>query len=398
MIEERIKKGLDYIFETGQDFIEDLLDMVTIEAPSLHEEARAKELCNRFRNAGLENVHIDRSGNAVGVHWGKNREEFVLLEAHMDTVFPFGTVTERPQVDENGIIRCPGISDNTAGLVNLVYVAETLRYIDVQTERSIIFAGTINEEGMGSESGIETLLEDYKGRISCCITVDGCEYQDIVYKGTAIKTKKYTFKGMAGHPYSEYGEIPQVLSIAAEIASEISQFEVPKEPKTVVVVTSLHAGDDRVIHAIPDTASFIVNYRSNSRTWMEKLDYDIETLVKARLEEEKLKWKEAGREVELSYSCELLCNVLGGEQSEDCEIVRALDEAIRELGGEPYYAKGGCCNSNVPISMGIPAVAIGTSNLELGEHTLDEFTPADHIYKCTQEILLMVLKMGGIAE
>lgn len=38
----------------------------------------------------------------------------------------------------------------------------------------------------------------------------------------------------------------------------------------------------------------------------------------------------------------------------------------------------------------------GTSNLERGEHTLEEFTPTEHIYKCTQEIFLMALKIGGM--
>lgn len=389
------EQGLQYIYNSRQDFIEDLLDMTAIEAPSFHERQRAEALCKKFEEAGLSDVHIDKTGNAVGIRWGASRSQYILLEAHMDTVFPFGTVTERPKVGGDGIIRCPGVSDNTAGLVNLIYVAKALQYIDLRTEKTLIFAGTVNEESMGDSDGIKGLLEDYAGKIEACITIDGCEYNDIVYKATAIKTKKYTLQGMGGHPYSEYGVIPQVLTLVSEMAVKIGAIPVPGEPKTIVAVTSLRAGDEAVIHAIPDTASFIVNYRSNSKAWMEKLDAEIEHIVKETLSAEREKWMALGENLCLDYSSELLCDMLGGEQADDCEIVKALDEAIREVGGSPYYAKGGCCNSNVPISMGIPAVAIGTSNLERGEHTLEEFTPTEHIYKCTQEIFLMALKMGG---
>lgn len=388
--------GLNYIYNHRQDFIEELLDMTAIEAPSFHEKARAEALCRYFENAGLDNVHIDRTGNAIGVRWGRDRNSFVLFEAHMDTVFPFGTITERPSVGKDGMIRCPGVSDNTAGLINLVHVARALQFADVQTENTLIFAGTVNEESMGGNDGIEGLLADYGDRIKASITIDGCEYNDIVYKATAIKTKRYTIHGMGGHPYSEYGMIPQTLYLAGKIAAGISEIPVPEEPKTVVVVTNLHAGDETILHAIPETATLTVNYRSNSKEWMEKLDEEIEHIVKRTISEEKTKWINADKAVQLDYSQELLCDIAGGEQRDKCEIVRALDEAIREVGGNPYYAKGGCCNSNVPISMGVPAVAMGTSNLERGEHTLAEFTPVEHIYKCTQEIFLMALKMGGM--
>lgn len=391
----RREQGLRFIYKYRQDFLEELLDMTAVEAPSFHEERRAEILCKRFAQAGLDNVHIDKAGNAIGFRWGRDRESYILIEAHMDTVFPFGTVTTRPGIDEDGIIRCPGVSDNTAGLINLIYTAEALRYAEIHLEKTLIFAGTVNEESEGNH-GIKSLLETYNDGIKACLTIDGCEYEDIVYKATAIKTKKFVIYGMGGHPYSEYGVVPQVLKTAAEIVSSISDIAVPKEPKTVVVVTSLCAGDENMPHAIPNKASFVVNYRSNSKVWMKLLDEKIDAIVQCAVNREKEKWNFSEKEITLGYAEELLCDVPGGEQSDDYWIVRALDRVIRELGGEPYYAKGGCCNSNIPIALGIPSVAIGTSNLERGEHTIKEFTPTDHIYKCTQEVFLMALELGGM--
>ena len=395
-MDQKTETGLQYIYENRARFIEDLLDMTAIEAPSHHEQARAEELCRRFRDAGLADVHIDSVGNAIGFHYGRERDTFVLLEAHMDTVFPFGTVTERPTVGPDGVIRCPGVSDNTAGLVNLVHVARTITSLDIETKYTLVFAGTVNEEGQGND-GIKGLLDTFGDRLKYSITVDGCEYQDIVYLATAIRAKRYVIRGMGGHPYSEYGVIPQALRVASEIAGRITEIRVPAEPKTTVVVSNIHAGDPAVTNAIPETAELTIDFRSNSQKWMKHLDETIEMIVRSSVEAEACKWTLSEKEIRLDYDEEVLLDVPGGEQPADMPLVKMLEESILAVGGTPYFAKGGCCNSNVSIARGIPTVAMGTSNLELGEHTLDEFMPTDHIYKCTQEIFLMALKAGGYA-
>lgn len=392
------EKGLQFIYDSKEQFIEDLLDMLTIESPSHHEGARAKALCSKMKEAGLEDVHIDAVGNAVGLHYGRKRDTFVLFEAHMDTVFPFGTIKEKPKVDSDGIIRCPGVSDNTAGLINLVHVARTINRLNIETEYTLVFAGTVNEEGQGENDGIRELLNTFGENLKYCITIDGCEYQDIVYLATAIRAKKYVIHGMGGHPYSEYGIIPQALRIASEIACQISAIQVPEEPKTTVVVSNIHSGNPNVTNAIPESAELTVDFRSNSKKWMEYLDETIREIVQKCIDEEKSRWDLPEKQIDLNFEEKVLLDIPGGEQHQDEPLVKMLEEAILEVDGTPYYAKGGCCNSNVAIAYGIPTVAMGTSNLELGEHTVDEFMPTDHIYKCTQEIFLMVLKAGGYEE
>jgi acetylornithine deacetylase/succinyl-diaminopimelate desuccinylase-like protein len=70
-------------------------EMVRIPAPPFGEKARGLWLCERFRDVGLDNPHIDEVGNAIGTRSGRApRAGRVLLSAHIDTVFPAGTKIE----------------------------------------------------------------------------------------------------------------------------------------------------------------------------------------------------------------------------------------------------------------------------------------------------------------
>ena len=107
----------------------------------------------------------------------------------MDTVFPRGTVTAAPSVID-GEIHCPGVGDNTVGLVTVITALKVLNHLGIQTRHDLIFAGTVREEGLGNLGGIRRLIDTFRNSLDACITVDGFQYQDIVYKGSGIHTER----------------------------------------------------------------------------------------------------------------------------------------------------------------------------------------------------------------
>ena len=50
----------------------------------------------------------------------------VLLVGHLDTVFPEGTVAERPMSRDEKRLYGPGVSDMKSGLLNIIWVMRTL--------------------------------------------------------------------------------------------------------------------------------------------------------------------------------------------------------------------------------------------------------------------------------
>ncbi len=379
---QREKEGLMYIRSNFDHFLDNLLDMVMIEAPTGYEQKRAEKMCEAFQLYGLHEVCIDEHGNAIGIRRGRCRDRYILLEAHMDTVFPFGTVSEIPKIID-GKIFCPGIGDNTAGLAEILMVLETLQELSIETEYSLLFAGTVCEEGRGSLRGIKGILSDYGKQITQVITVDGFQYEDIVYNATGIVTKKITLQGQGGHS-AEQGIAPQAILTGAEMVNQIKNIDLPLESGATLAVTMFSSGNEENPHTIPETADVIVNYRCRSSLDLQRIDEQLLRLV----------WEICNR-AEILYNIETLCDIPAGTQSREVGIVRALAEVIRDLGGEARYAEGGCTNANAAIHAGIPAVAVGSSNIDYREHTLQEYMEVEKARICIEEIYLLILRLSA---
>ena len=86
-----VKTSLDFLKTDGELTLEQQIAMAKIPAPTFHEREKALVFCEHLKELGLTDVHLDRFGNAIGVRRGKGKGPRVILEAHMDTVFPLDT-------------------------------------------------------------------------------------------------------------------------------------------------------------------------------------------------------------------------------------------------------------------------------------------------------------------
>ena len=153
-----VKEALAFIEANQPEAIEEQKELVLIEAPTGHEENRAKVFAEKFKALGLEDVHTDRGGNVIGIRRGTGKGPKVLIEGHMDTVFPFGTV--KGVEEKDGFLYAPGIGDDTRALAMLLCLIRTLNKTGIQTAGDIVFVGTTREEGMGGLGGMKDFLAD----------------------------------------------------------------------------------------------------------------------------------------------------------------------------------------------------------------------------------------------
>ena len=386
-----IQECIKYLELSEEQTLEEQIDLACIEAPTNYEQERAEHICSLMESYGLESVSIDGGGNASGMLQGSEGNGCILVEAHMDTVFPKGTVTERPTCVD-GVIRCPGIMDNARGVAVMLAVVRTLTHNHVKPRKNVLFAATAGEEGMGSLRGMRYLFENRKD-ITASISIDGGDFDNIVYCGTGVQTREFIFKGKGGHAYGAFGTVSQCLHAAARAVAKIADIQTPEEPKTTFAVTNFHAGNQAGIHSIADSASFVINYRSNGAEMLKRLHDEIEEAVTSAVRDENTRWDKETVTVEER----ILCNVPAGSIDRDTPIVQAMDAIIRHLGAEPYYAKGGCTNANIPISLGLQAVCAGSSNFDYRVHSLDEFFPIrDTNCKGAQQVLLLTMAMAGL--
>src|SRR5262249_54092794 len=120
----QVRTALDWLqshlAETG-----DTQSRITeIPAPPFQESARAQAMKALLESAGLS-AQIDKIGNVIATLSGANTKsasnEYVVLSAHLDTVFPPGTDTKVRR--ESNRFLAPGISDNGTGLAALIAIA-----------------------------------------------------------------------------------------------------------------------------------------------------------------------------------------------------------------------------------------------------------------------------------
>src|ERR1019366_4325330 len=193
------------------------MELARIPAPPFGEAARADWVQYRFRELGLKDVHIDAVGNVLGVIPGEDTEDgYVSISAHIDTVFPEGTLLDIRRERER--LYGPSISDNAAGVVALLAIAGAIREIRIQPSSPIVFIGNVGEEGEGNLRGIRHIFNEtrWKDVIDFSVMIDGAGTDSIIAEGLGSRRFEVTVTGPGGHSWSDYG-VPNPIVVLARI-------------------------------------------------------------------------------------------------------------------------------------------------------------------------------------
>ncbi|HZG43342.1 MAG TPA: M20/M25/M40 family metallo-hydrolase, partial [Longimicrobium sp.] len=365
----RVRQALEYVRQTEPQTIEDQIAICQIEAPPFKEARRAEDLRARFAAMGLRNVRIDSVGNVIAERPGAPGEPAVVISGHLDTVFPEGTdVTVKR---EGTILRAPGIGDDCRGLAILLGIARAMDQAQVRTRGTIIFVGTVGEEGAGNLRGVRHLFShELKDRVDYFISVDGT---GLGLTRDAVGSHRYTvtFRGPGGHSYGDFG-VPNPVHALGRAIAKVSEFQVPADPRVTFSVGVIQGGTS--VNSIAMSAGMQVDMRSVDAGALQALDDRFQDAIREALAEENARWRSGER---LTVSVDTIGIRPAGSQPADAAIVRAANAAGRSLGFDvPAIASS--TDANIPISLGIPAVTIDGGGKGGGAHSLSEwFDTAD---------------------
>lgn len=382
-----VRRALDFIKEYEPKTIEEQIRTCEIPAPPFKEQVRAEYYKKRFTELGLKNVRIDREGNVIGERLGANTATSLVLAAHLDTVFPEGTDVK---VKRSGtVLTAPGIGDDCRGLTVMLTVIRALNEAKIQTNGSVIFVANVGEEGLGDLRGVRHLFkEELKGRITQFISIDGTGL-GITNAGVGSNRYRVTFKNSGGHSYGAFGMQNPIHALGRAI-EKISRFEVPKQPKTTFNVGRIEGGTS--VNSIAHTAWMEMDMRSESATELAKLDAAFKRAVNEAVEEENAFWKS---DKKVTVEIKLVGERPVGEQPEDAPIVKIALAASAALKVKSDLGASST-DSNLPMSLGIPAITISGGGKGRGAHSLDENFDTTDSYLGTQRALLVVLGIVGL--
>ncbi len=289
---------------------------------------KAARLLEMFKEEGLTDCHIDEYGNCIGIRKGTGGGKTVLVEGHMDTVFPLDTKLEI--VREDGFIKCPGIVDDTRGCATVLSTIRALNAAGIETKGDIQFVGTVQEEGTGALKGMQYYVNHHP-ELDASISVDGPGFQEITYEATGIQTYEINFHGIGGHACGAFAKVANPIHAAGRAIAKISEIQVPKEPMTTFAVTTMQAGSFEAVHAIVPVAQIRFNFRSNSQEELEKLRKKIFDAIDEACKEETERW---GMDT-ITYDVKHICDVNAGHQD-----AHAPDRRGRHGGGRVSWMRG----------------------------------------------------------
>ena len=393
-----VKKALEFAKEDEKNDIEQLIEMTLIEAPTFHEHKRAQYMAARYKELGLENVTIDKDLVVSGVRKGVGGGPTVVVDGHMDTVFPEGTVKEVRR--EGDYLYAPGVGDDTAALAMELGILRALNAGGVKTKGDIIFTATPREEGIGMLGGMRDFMNGHHEEVDCLVAIDGGRMSGITYQATGMRTVEVTFRGRDGHAAGMFGKISNSLNAAARAVAKIAEIRVPEDPWTIFCVSNFHAGNDAGIHAIAGTTVIKYNIRSNSEEELAKLDDEIGRCIQEACDEEQARW---GKDA-ITWERKYLATAPAGTQDVECSLCQAMYHVCEEYDTDPQFGFGGCTNASYGIAHGIPSICIGRQfvprgmNIGSTAHQLNENMYIKDYYKCVQMGMLVTLMMTGTPE
>ena len=385
----RVRAALEQLRADNTWLIEQQISICQIEAPPFKERRRAEDFVARFRALGYAGARIDAEGNVIVERPGDPGEPTAVLSAHLDTVFPEGTdVTVRRSGDT---LRGPGIGDDCRGLAVLLATARALDHAQVRTRGTIVFVGTVGEEGAGNLRGVRHLFDaSLKGRIDYFLSVDDAE---LTLTASAVGSNRYrvTYRGPGGHSNADFG-MPNPIHALGRAISLLSEVEVPEHPKTTFSVGIVAGGTS--VNAIAAAASMDVDLRSESAAALGSLDSTFRRVVTAALDAERARWPRSN--AALSVHIDTIGIRPAGAQPDTAMIVRTALAAGRALGFSTI-PRATSTDANLPISRGIPAITIGYGGIGRGMHSLGEsWIETPDAYLGPQWAMLITLALTGV--
>ncbi len=393
MSNPEVRRALDVVRERDTETMADLRTLTEIPAPPFMEDARGRAFLDMLEAIGVDSAWVDDVGNVIGLRRGSGGGAVLAVAGHLDTVFPEGTdVTIRVSGDS---LLAPGIADDTRGLAAVLAILRALNEADVRTAGDLLFIGNVGEEGLGDLRGMKHLFREGGPRIDAFISIDGTGSEGITHMGLGSHRYRVTFEGPGGHSWGAFG----LANPAHALGRAIRHFQDGADPFTrdAPFRTSYNVGrigGGTSVNAVPFEAWMEIDMRSEGTETLEGVDAILQQAIARALEEENTLRR---RGAPLTVDVAMIGDRPSGETPVEHELVQHAAAATRALGLRPSFGRSST-DSNIPISLGIPAITIGGGGIGFGAHSLHEgFRNVDgHVG--IQRALLIVVAQAGLAR
>jgi tripeptide aminopeptidase len=364
-----VRAALDWFRRERTWIQEQHLTLCRVPAPTFFEQKRAEWIAARFRALRWD-AKIDRAGNVVASLEHRRDAPLIAVTAHLDTVLAPRTADDI-KVSGDGKLFGPGVSDNGAGLSALLAIAAVWQAAKPLGESTLspVLIANVGEEGEGNLSGMRYLCRSgATSRMKAFLVLDGPGTDRITSQALASRRFDVSITGPGGHSWSDYGVGNPVhaLSRAVTLFVTLVNDRVPAAPPKSSFNFGLIEGGSS-INSIPSEARAKVDLRSESAARIDEMAALLGTAVEEAVGVENS--RSTGR---VAAKMKEIGSRPGGGLADGAPILEYMRAVDAHLGIRSHLD----CSStdaNIPLSLGIPALSIGTGGQGGGAHTAAEW-------------------------
>lgn len=344
------------------------LALCRIPAPTFHERARAEWFLEQFSSFGLS-ARLDRAGNVLASRTDAPRSApLVAVTAHLDTVL---APSNPAQIEfARGKFHGPGVSDNGAGLAALLALARASAESPLSSgSAALLFVANVGEEGEGNLSGMRFLCRPSPllSRIRSFVILDGPSVDHITSEALACRRFDITMTGSGGHSWADHGTANPVHALCRLITNFVERRSGVRTLERCSFNFGVIDGGSTV-NAIPSSARAKLDLRSSDPVTLDSLVADLAAEAEAAEASENHQ-ATAGR---VAASIRETGSRPGGKLPETALLlnyIRAVDQYL----GIRSWADCASTDANIPLSLGLDAISIGSGGSGGGAHTPGEW-------------------------
>jgi tripeptide aminopeptidase len=355
--------------------VERAIEIQQIPAPTFDEKKRAEFVRDLFLAEGLQDVSIDKVGNVYG-RWTRvdgplSSNKPLIVSAHLDTVFPWGTDLRVSR--EPGLVHAPGLGDNSLGVAALFGLLWMLREQNTRLAGDVWFVANVCEEGLGDLRGMKAVVERFGSDMQAYLVLEGLALGHVYHRAVGVKRYRITARTPGGHSWSDYGK-PSAIHELSKLVVQLTSLVLPTSPRTTMNVGKISGGTS--VNVIASEASLELDLRSEGQAALAELIAAVEQLI-----------HNADRPG-VSLEADVIGARPAGEISSMHPLVKLAEACLREQGLNPIHTSGST-DANVPLSKGYPAIVLGVSTGG-SAHTVHEFIHTEPVEKGMQQLARFV--------
>jgi len=392
----RVHRVFEWFSRHERDISDFQLAISAVPAPSFAEQARAAWLRQQLEPFGLSPT-TDAAGNLLAARSGRHPgSPAVAVSAHLDTVF--SALTPLNIRREQARLLGPGISDNGSGLAALWALAGAFHHVGIVTAAPLLFVANVGEEGEGNLRGMRHLYRQHLGTaavadpvpapaIALLIALDGAGIDNVISQALGSRRFEIVISGPGGHSWSDHGA-PNPIVAAARAIGTLCRLPLPTNPRTTLNIGSIEGGTS--INTIPERAVLKVDIRSCDPARINELEQHLRSAVADACDELHT------HSSHLQHAITVVGERPAGELPAGSPLLAAIRAVDAQLGIQAQFLRAST-DANIPLSLGLDAIALGAGGSGGGAHTLHEWFDPSGREQALKRLVLLILLLAGLA-